>query len=99
MYYYNNELPPQNGWICPRCGKVNAPWLPCCVCDEPSITYTSDMAAPVFNIKNEPQTETPYVCKICPYHNQCSAEDWRSCRYDYVSGRYIDPQTERRVSE
>lgn len=22
----------QNGWICPRCGKVNAPWMPACSC-------------------------------------------------------------------
>ena len=38
------------------------------------------------------QMETPYACTQCPYHEQCSAEDWRSCRYDYVSGRYIEPQ-------
>ena len=32
MYYYNNELPLQQGWICPKCGRVNAPWLPTCGC-------------------------------------------------------------------
>ena len=32
MYYYNNELPPQQGWICPKCGRVNAPWMPTCGC-------------------------------------------------------------------
>ena len=32
MYYYNNEMPPKEGWVCPRCGRVNAPWLPCCDC-------------------------------------------------------------------
>lgn len=23
----------QEGWICPRCGKVNAPWLMQCFCN------------------------------------------------------------------
>ena len=32
MYYYNNELPPQQGWICPKCGRVNAPWKSGCDC-------------------------------------------------------------------
>lgn len=26
----------QEGWICPRCGQVNAPWVPKCSC-EPKI--------------------------------------------------------------
>lgn len=21
------------GWICPRCGRVNAPWMPNCTCE------------------------------------------------------------------
>lgn len=28
----NVEQPPREGWICPRCGKVNAPWRPMCDC-------------------------------------------------------------------
>lgn len=23
----------QEGWICPRCGKVNAPWVMQCLCN------------------------------------------------------------------
>ena len=23
----------QEGWICPRCGKVNAPWVAQCFCN------------------------------------------------------------------
>lgn len=22
----------QEGWICPKCGKVHAPWVPSCEC-------------------------------------------------------------------
>ena len=36
--------PPQQGWECPRCGRVNAPWIQHCDCsrDKWSITWTSD---------------------------------------------------------
>lgn len=26
----------QTGWICPLCGKANAPWVPQCHCNSPS---------------------------------------------------------------
>ena len=29
-------LPQQHGWICPRCARVNAPWVPNCDCKEPA---------------------------------------------------------------
>ena len=29
------------GWICPRCGKVHAPWVSCCDCSPPTKTSTS----------------------------------------------------------
>lgn len=27
------EIPAQYGWICPKCGKVHAPWVPECDCE------------------------------------------------------------------
>lgn len=25
------------GWVCPRCNRVNAPWMPICSCNEVSV--------------------------------------------------------------
>lgn len=40
MYYHNNELPPQQGWVCPKCGRVNAPWKSSCDCVSTQTTGT-----------------------------------------------------------
>lgn len=37
---YNGIM--NEGWICPRCGRVNAPWMPNCTCGRIKITYTKD---------------------------------------------------------
>jgi hypothetical protein len=29
---YEISMTPQTGWVCPLCGKVNAPWAPSCDC-------------------------------------------------------------------
>lgn len=29
---YEVVTPPREGWICPRCGRVNAPWVATCSC-------------------------------------------------------------------
>lgn len=44
MTNWNNISFSQKGWECPRCGRINAPWLPCCSCDKStvSITWTQD---------------------------------------------------------
>lgn len=40
MSNWNNISFSQKGWECPRCGRINAPWLPCCSCDK-STTYAT----------------------------------------------------------
>lgn len=44
MSYYNPDYNGimREGWICPRCGRVNAPWMPNCTCREIEVTYTKD---------------------------------------------------------
>ena len=40
MYYnpdYNGVQHNNAGWICPRCGRVNAPWLPYCSCKDVAV--------------------------------------------------------------
>ena len=64
MYYCNNELPPQQGWVCPKCGRVNAPWMPTCGCvssqtsGTPYLVKTSSVSQDSHEIaeQTEPQT-------------------------------------------
>lgn len=40
-------IPPahQTGWICPKCGRVLAPWMPGCNCAETrTVTYSTGTA-------------------------------------------------------
>ena len=44
MYYnpdYDGVQHNNEGWICPRCGRVNAPWLPYCSCDDIAVDITT----------------------------------------------------------
>lgn len=65
MYYHNNELPPQQGWICPKCGRVNAPWMPTCGCvlsqtsgsGNSYLVKTSSISRDSHEIADTPQTD------------------------------------------
>lgn len=52
----------QEGWVCPRCGQVMAPWMPYCNC-KLEVTYTkeSSTTAPTgksYTIKQSSDTVT-----------------------------------------
>ena len=57
MYYYNNDLPPQQGWICPKCGRVNAPWMPTCGCVSSQTTGTAIDNFPQISITEDRDTQ------------------------------------------
>ena len=37
----------QEGWICPKCNRVNAPWLPNCQCHQSVTTYQGSYPAQI----------------------------------------------------
>ena len=80
MYYY--ELPPQQGWICPICGRVNAPWMPTCGCvssqtsGTPYLVKTSSTSQDSHEIaKTEPQIKQSEEFKQFIGHD-CSKCRW-----------------------
>lgn len=96
MYYYN-ELPPQQGWICPKCGRVNAPWMPTCGCvssqtsgcvssqtsGTPYLVETSSISRDSHEIaKDEPQTQLTAKCLECNNSKACKENHWEGCRYE-----------------
>lgn len=49
--------PYAQGWVCPKCGRVNAPWVSCCPCWWPAVTISNstnfDAATCDFTIYND----------------------------------------------
>ena len=41
-YTINSKPPTEYGWECPRCGRINAPWVRQCDCNGNNWTITSD---------------------------------------------------------
>lgn len=58
----------KEGWICPRCKKVNAPFTPFCDCKE---KYYTNKATDCINGKHQWElcgvntAGSAYICKIC----------------------------------
>lgn len=49
--------PAQQGWQCPVCRTVNAPWAAMCMgCPKPQVTLTSPSTAPVGPVVGQPYT-------------------------------------------
>lgn len=58
----------KEGWICPRCGKVNAPFMPSCDCTS-SYHSTADplnfLCAHNWEVKYNNNMEPYYQCRYC----------------------------------
>ena len=48
---------PQQGWECPRCGKINAPWISQCNCPRNNWTISWSAGSTTAN----PLPDNPYV--------------------------------------
>ena len=50
--------PMQYGWICPKCGRANAPWVASCMCN--GTTFKK--------IDTWTETDIPEACRSCSNH-------------------------------
>lgn len=56
----------QEGWVCPRCGRVNAPWLPNCSCGSNETVVTTDNTSPsntAWSIAESPHIKVEWTNK------------------------------------
>lgn len=60
MYYDVNHPFAQQGWQCPVCGRVFAPWVWECPCGgNGRLTYTSDRTSPIDWTHHDSKTAEP----------------------------------------
>lgn len=58
---FQDESFVQYGWVCPRCGRINAPFMPCCPCGDVPNTVSSTQTYPQDD-RVKTTTTTPDTC-------------------------------------
>lgn len=90
---YNGIM--NEGWICPRCGRVNAPWMPNCTCDKIKITYTRDTSATAPTGKSYTINPSSYITSVNIPDNEknksTATTSKRNSEYDNLYKNIFDP--------
>lgn len=72
------ELPPQEGWVCPKCGRVNAPWAPFCPCydGDKKVVYSTDTTGSMTAVRWTNCTDCGYETGSpnCPFYGTATAK-------------------------
>lgn len=57
--WYSWQMPYRSGWICPKCGRVHAPWVASCPCSWSEVWPTITCQTTTV-----PKTETSQTVKV-----------------------------------